>query len=176
MIVPETGILKSLHRVSSGLNQACWSAAAVLMVLMLVSVLLQVIARYVFFSPPSWTEEFARYCMIWSGLLGATVTCYRQSDPVLVAAPEFRRTSNAVIAELLRTAAILAVAVPVLIYSPDVISHHMLRETESMRWTSGYVLLVVPFSFSIIFFHSLVRAATVLAGNSAVSRDDRPTD
>jgi len=29
---------------------------------MLASVGLQVIARYIFFSPPSWTEELARYC------------------------------------------------------------------------------------------------------------------
>ena len=31
---------------------------------------IQVVARYVFSEPPGWTEEGARYAMVWSGLLG----------------------------------------------------------------------------------------------------------
>ena len=43
----------------------------VLMVAMVASVSWQVISRYVFSSPSSWTEEVARFLMIWIGVLGA---------------------------------------------------------------------------------------------------------
>ena len=43
----------------------------VLMVAMVAAVSWQVISRYVFSSPSSWTEEVARFLMIWIGVLGA---------------------------------------------------------------------------------------------------------
>lgn len=42
-----------------------------LMLLLVGSVLWQVISRYVFASPSSWTEEIARFLLIWISLSGA---------------------------------------------------------------------------------------------------------
>ncbi len=42
-----------------------------LMVALVASVSWQVISRYVFSSPSSWTEEVARFLLIWISLLGA---------------------------------------------------------------------------------------------------------
>jgi TRAP-type C4-dicarboxylate transport system permease small subunit len=42
-----------------------------LVVLMVAAVSWQVISRYVFSSPSSWTEEVARFLLIWIGVLGA---------------------------------------------------------------------------------------------------------
>src|SRR5210317_1428885 len=44
----------------------------VLMAAMVAAVSWQVISRYVFSSPSSWTEEVARFLMIWIGVLGAS--------------------------------------------------------------------------------------------------------
>ena len=46
-------------------------ALILLMVALVTSVSWQVISRYVFSSPSSWTEEVARFLLIWIGLLGA---------------------------------------------------------------------------------------------------------
>lgn len=46
-------------------------ALIVLMLCLVGSVLWQVISRYVFASPSSWTEEVARFLLIWISLLGA---------------------------------------------------------------------------------------------------------
>jgi TRAP-type C4-dicarboxylate transport system permease small subunit len=43
----------------------------VLMAAMVTAVSWQVISRYVFSSPSSWTEEVARFLLIWIGVLGA---------------------------------------------------------------------------------------------------------
>lgn len=44
---------------------------AFLMALMLISVSWQVLTRYIFASPSSFTDELARYLLIWIGTLGA---------------------------------------------------------------------------------------------------------
>lgn len=46
-------------------------ALILLMLLLVVAVLWQVISRYVFSSPSSWTEEIARFLLIWIAMLGA---------------------------------------------------------------------------------------------------------
>ena len=46
-------------------------ALVLLMVALVSSVSWQVISRYIFSSPSSWTEEVARFLLIWIGVLGA---------------------------------------------------------------------------------------------------------
>lgn len=59
----------------SGLTKGLdWALARLLITLMLClvgAVLWQVISRYLFSSPSSWTEEIARFLLIWIALLGA---------------------------------------------------------------------------------------------------------
>jgi hypothetical protein len=52
-----------------------------LMFLLVVSVLWQVISRYVFSSPSSWTEELARFLLIWISLLGAAYAFRPGGEP-----------------------------------------------------------------------------------------------
>ncbi len=52
-------------------------AAALALGLMSALVIYQVAARYLFDSPPSWTEELARYLQVWLVLLAAPV-CLRR--------------------------------------------------------------------------------------------------
>jgi len=47
-----------------------WALVA-LMSAMVLSVTWQVVSRYVLTSPTSWTEEVARFLLIWIGMLGA---------------------------------------------------------------------------------------------------------
>lgn len=44
---------------------------ASLLVIMVVCVIWQVVSRYALNSPSSWTEELARFALIWIGLLGS---------------------------------------------------------------------------------------------------------
>jgi len=45
--------------------------ASIAMVIMTVLVFIQVVSRYVFNSPTSWTEEMARLCFVWISMIGA---------------------------------------------------------------------------------------------------------
>ncbi|MFK8014981.1 MAG: TRAP transporter small permease [Gammaproteobacteria bacterium] len=54
-------------------------ALALLMTAMVASVVWQVLSRYLFVVPAAWTEELARFLLIWIGMLGAAYA-YRQGS------------------------------------------------------------------------------------------------
>jgi TRAP-type C4-dicarboxylate transport system permease small subunit len=149
--------VNALQRISHALNKGCWFGAGFFLGLMLVVVLIQVFARYVVFSPPAWTEELARYCMVWAGLLGATVSYFEREDPVLISVPEKLPRHLVVLAELVQAAAVLGLIIPILWYSPVILEHHSMRLTESMKLNSAHVMFVVPLFAAIILFHLLAR-------------------
>ena len=157
-----TTIATGLSGLSAAINRYCLVTAAAFMLVMLAAVGLQVIARYVFFSPPSWTEELARYCMIWAGYLGATVSFYRREDPVLMGRRNIRAGRLSAFYLLVRNIAVLLFIVPIVYWSPVIIGHHMLRKTESMEVVSGYVMLIVPLFATIIVFHVIARVLEAL--------------
>ena len=150
---------------SDWLNRACWTGGVAFLVLMLLTVLFQVVARYIFFAPPAWTEELARYCMVWSGFLGVTVAFHQGADPVMIT-PSVRTSGLRAFYAGLRCAAALAFVVPIVYWSPVIMSHHMLRETESMHITTAYVFMIVPLFSVVLLVHIAARLFSAFAGNS----------
>lgn len=60
-----------MKSILSPLDNALKWALVVLMVSQVFAVTWQVVSRYLFASPSSWTEEVARFLLIWIGTLGA---------------------------------------------------------------------------------------------------------
>ncbi|MGB5346822.1 MAG: TRAP transporter small permease [Woeseia sp.] len=54
---------------------------ALLMLVMVISVAWQVLSRYLFVVPAAWTEELARFLLIWIGMLGAAYA-YRHGSHI----------------------------------------------------------------------------------------------
>ncbi len=54
-----------------------------LFVALVIIVFYQVVARYIFSDPPSWTEELARYCQVWIILLTSSI-CIRKGSHLSV--------------------------------------------------------------------------------------------
>ena len=68
---------------SHGIDRLAGAATIFFLIALVGAVMVQVVARYVLNSPPPWTEEMARYAMIWAGLMGATLSFKRRFDPAL---------------------------------------------------------------------------------------------
>jgi TRAP-type C4-dicarboxylate transport system permease small subunit len=58
-------------RLMQFVDRALYRLLAVLLAAMVVSVVWQVLSRYLFVVPAAWTEELARFLLIWIGLLGS---------------------------------------------------------------------------------------------------------
>ncbi len=106
-----------LVRLSGGLDRLCRLLAKAALVAMVAVITLQIVARYGLRAPPIWTEELARYLMVWGGLLGATLAFRRGADPA-IATPDERASGRAALfAKLAIAASVLILVVPILYYS-----------------------------------------------------------
>lgn len=66
-----------MEKVSELLNRICELVLILVLAVMAVVVFLQVLFRYMIHLPLFWTEEFARYCLVWASLLGSAVAVKR---------------------------------------------------------------------------------------------------
>lgn len=154
---PKSRLLRSLSRVSARLDALAMLIAKSGMLVMVVCIAIQIIARYLFSEPPAWTEELARFAMIWAGLAGATIACRRRLDPTLVNAADLRKKSHRTLSRWVETMAILVFSIPVLIATPAFLSLHTSRATDSLQLPSTLVVAIIPLCFITIIFHALVR-------------------
>ncbi|OAB55632.1 TRAP transporter, partial [Phormidium willei BDU 130791] len=106
-----------LLRLSDGLNRVAVCGALLALVVMVGATGWQVVARYLLAAPPPWTEELARYAMIWGGMLGASIAFKAWADPTLFPGGRRLRGAAGGLLALLRAAGVLLIAVPVLWHS-----------------------------------------------------------
>jgi TRAP-type C4-dicarboxylate transport system permease small subunit len=155
--------------VSNGIHETARRVAVLTVCGMFVTVMVQVVARYVFSSPPTWTEDVARYMMVWTGLLGATLSFKTHSDAVLMqsvfpARPHFL----GLLAEAIQTAAILTFTLPVIYYCfvglrGGFAKGYLARQSGLTADTLGiqmvWIAVIVPIAMIIILIHLAARWA-----------------
>ena len=140
--------------VNRAINKAAESTAILMLATMLGLVLLQIVGRYLFQNPPPWTEEAARFCMVWCGLLGAGSALFRRADPKLT---NGIRSHSRSVAWLLRSGRLLAISmfiVPWIAFGIGFVGRHSYRVTESMNWNSAIVVIVIPIAALILLLHA----------------------
>jgi len=155
---------RAVTRISLALDRLCREAAVGFFAAMLVLVLFQVVARYIFRTVPVWTEEAARYCMVWGGLLGATAAFKADSEPRLIQPPQAGPRWWINSAAWLRGAATVIFLGPVLYHSERFIARGLGRTTEALGIPAAWVTLAVPAAVAVIFFHLLARLLGAWAG------------
>jgi len=129
-----------------------------LMSLMVINVIWQVLTRFVLQNPSSYTEELARYLLIWLGLLGAGY-CVGQKSHLAIDIVTSRFSGPArYVSNLFVHTVILLFAVAVLVAG----GQRLVQTTLAYQQTSaalqiplGYVYLGLPLSGLLIAFYSL---------------------
>ena len=157
----------SARALSQGLDRAATLVAATALAVLVGTVILQVVARYLFQSPPSWTEELARYSMIWAGLIGATMSFKRRFDPSL-----FRgatgSTGMAMLAGTIQSLVVLIYLLPILwhsFYGPGAnfargfLTRHSRTTADALDFSTLWVAIAVPIMIVVILIHLLARWA-----------------
>ena len=155
--------------ISYGLDRICRTASIGFLSLMLLLVLFQVLARYIFQSVPVWTEEAARYCMIWGGLFGATIAFRGDKDPRLIQPTTTGSKAWVISATWIRTLATVVFLGPVLYHSDRFLARGWHRISEGLEIPMAYITVAVPLTVVIIFVHLIAR----LTGSNAAEPADR---
>ena len=164
-----------LLRTSDALDRLCRWGALAGVVLMVALVAIQVVARYIFADPPAWTAEGARYAMIWSGMLGATVAFRGRRDPVLIKWRYVEQGRGRAAGRILRAVATVLFLGPIWIYSLlgpnfDISRGFLARSAERTAEVIGLPMVwftcIVPIAITVIFVH----VAAQLAGTRVESQ------
>ena len=164
---------RAIIRTSDELDRLCRIAAASYFALMLVFIAIQVVARYLLQEPPTWTEELARFAMVWGGLLGATISFKSRTDPVLMPPPGRRGSLLARSAGLARAGAVLIFLAPVLYFSlfgPGMnfargfLARSAQRTADTLGFPMSYIAAAVPVMAIVVLVHLLARAAAKADG------------
>ncbi|MDO6587372.1 TRAP transporter small permease [Salipiger sp. 1_MG-2023] len=161
-----TDLKNAILRTSRVLDWAASAVTVTALVVLVGVVLLQVAARYIFQQPPSWTEELARYAMIWAGLIGASMAFKRRFDPALMNSvkngPPWLQTA----AELVRSLVVFVYLAPVLLYcfvgpgmnpARGFLLRHTKTMAEALPFHTIWVAIAVPLMIVVIFVHILAR-------------------
>lgn len=102
---------------SNRVDAVCLFAAKAALAGMVVVIGIQVVARYGLHFPPGWTEELARYLMVWGGLLGATAAFRRGIDPAVVTPAPDGKGALATAGKVILAVTVLIFICPILYYS-----------------------------------------------------------
>ncbi len=130
---------------------------------MAVVVFLQVIFRYVLNLPLFWTEELARYCLVWSSLLGSAVAVKRSRHIAVTILmerfpPALRRGLTMV--ALISVAAILAI---ILWGGIQLVAITRTQISPALRISMSLPYLAVPVGAGLMLLHTMVSIFETLA-------------
>lgn len=128
---------------------ALGAVCVVLFFVMITSVFGQVIMRYAFASPMSWSEELARYAMVWQAMLAAALCMQKGLHLALlpVEALPGRLRSIARVVGVLAAAALLAV---LFWYSWDLASRSVRQTTPGLGLSMSWVYASLPVGFALM--------------------------
>lgn len=157
----------ALERASAAADRACLPLAKAALTGIVLVILLQITLRYGFRAPPAWTEELARYLMVWGGLLGATSAFRRGADPVIVRP----RAGGPRLAAAARRAAVFAAVLvflaPVVAFSfagpgwdldRGFLARSLARTSNGLGVNMALIGAAIPVSAAIVLLHAAAQA------------------
>ena len=136
----------------------------VLMAANVLNVLWQVFTRFVLKNPSSFTEELARYLLIWIGLLGASYVAGRKMHLAIDVVVNRLMGRARRLAEYLIEVSILVFALFVMVFGGIrlvIITLTLNQISAVLRIKLGYVYLVLPLSGLILLFYSILFIAEI---------------
>ena len=143
-----------LNKISDWLNKICMAISVSLLAAMVVVTTIQIICR-VFFTALSWSEELARYILVWFTMIGAGCV-YKSGGHISITAlqdilPEGpRKYSDALV-----HAFCLLFFTVIFIYGVKYMGMLGTQKSASIPIQMKYIYLSIPLGSGIMAFHAL---------------------
>ena len=147
-----TGIMQ---KISALINRIAELGLMVFLAALALVVFTQVVFRYVLQLPLFWTEETARYCLVWASLLGGGVALYRgQHIAVTVVVDRFPQNLRKLAARLTQLS-ITAIVVVILLGGIDLVMITQRQISPALRIPMSYPYMALPTGASIMLIHCI---------------------
>ena len=161
-----------MSRLRESIDRLLAWAICLLMGAMVINVLWQVFTRFVLRNPSSFTEEAARYMMIWVGLLGSAYATGRKSHlalDLLTARLHGRRKRAS---EILIHSIVGLFALAVLVGGGGRLVWIQLslgQHSAALQIKLGYVYLAAPLAGVFIVYYSVIALIEAVRGETHAS-------
>lgn len=156
----------------TSIDRLLGSLICVLMAAMVINVLWQVVTRFVLKNPSSFTEEAARYMMIWVGLFGSAYASGKKSHLALDLITAKLQGGRKRASEIMIQSLVLLFALTVLLGGGGRLVWIQLslgQQSAALQLKLGYVYLAVPLAGLFIAFYSIVFLIEAFRGETEVA-------
>jgi TRAP-type C4-dicarboxylate transport system permease small subunit len=141
------------------INKIVGSTLSFLMGIMLLSVLWQVFTRYVMGEASTFTEELARFLLIWIGLLGAAYISGENGHLAIDLLPQYLEGENYhKLKQLITLIIIIFVVVAFIIGGGQLvyISYILDQTSAALQIPLAYIYLILPVSGLLICYYKIL--------------------
>jgi TRAP-type C4-dicarboxylate transport system permease small subunit len=135
------------------------------MSLMVINVLWQVATRFLLRNPSSFTEEIARYLLVWVGILGGAYAVGKRIHLAIDLLPSKLEGRRKVMLELFIESCIFVFAALVLVFGGSGLVWLTLdigQTSAALQVPLGFVYLVLPLSGLLMMLYSALHGAEAL--------------
>lgn len=161
-----SSIGRAIVATSNAVDRVCLTLAKAALVGMVAAIAIQIVARYGLRSPPSWTEELARYLMVWGGLLGASAAFRRGIDPAVTQRPATGTGWSVQFARVMLGLCVLVFLVPILHYSffgpgfdpaRSFLMRNLARTSSGLGMNLIFIAAAIPTFCVVVIIHLAAR-------------------
>lgn len=150
-----------IQRLSDKLNKAIEYVVAFLLAMMSIVVFSQVVSRYVLHASLPWSEELARYILVWLTFLGASVGVKRNAhigvEVVVKFLPPFPRKIVNFITYILS----LVFFMILIIYGSKAVGVTMTQCSPAMKIKMGYIYSAIAIGGILMMLHLIAKTPLV---------------
>jgi len=148
-----------MNKIRLEVDKILGRALIIIMAVSVINVLWQVFTRFILKSPSSYTEELARFLLIWIGLLGASYAVGKRMHLAIDVVLLKLKGKMRILAEMLIQTLIFLFALSVMIIGGIrllIITFTLNQISAALQVNLGYVYLIIPLSGLLIMFYAFV--------------------
>ncbi|MCC5939531.1 MAG: TRAP transporter small permease [Lunatimonas sp.] len=154
-----------MEKLKSNIDRVVSVMLIVIMGVMVFNVTWQVLSRYVFQSPSSYTDELSRYLLVWLGMLGAAYVAGKNEHLAIDIYPQKLHGVAKQRLMVFIHLVIVAFVVPVMILGGGnlvYITYTLQQKSATLGLPLAYVYVIIPISGLLVLFYQIVEIRKIL--------------
>lgn len=164
-------LLTLLQRIERGLDAIIQPVVFAGMAALIGVITLQIVSR-VFFNAVGWTEEVARFLLVWITFLAGTLAFQRGRHIAVTFAVDALPLPLRKLARLAALAIVLAFMVTLVVIGHRYMQVQSFQKSAALRLSMTYVYAVIPLSAGIMAWYALVDMIEVLVHGQPITAQE----
>src|SRR5690554_6725431 len=152
------------------LDKAVANLLTIILGIMVLNVTWQVVSRYVFQSPSSFTDELSRYMLIWLGMLGAAYVAGKNEHLAIDILPQKLTGKPKMRLMIFIHIVIIAFVLPVMILGGGnlvYITYVLEQKSATLQVPLAYIYAIIPISGLLVLYYQISSIRGIIRDQNA---------